>query len=97
MKIANDPKRILPVLAGKVRELAEPVVRELDAVRPPQAPNARPEVPARRAGGNPQAAETTPRAATLTGWSNKELMAAVKSILKSGRAVARGRFLNIRI
>ncbi|TQV79616.1 hypothetical protein [Denitrobaculum tricleocarpae] len=97
MKIANDPKRVLPVIAGKIRGLAEPVVRELEGVRPARAPEARTEPKARSKPAQHSASEAASAKTTLTGWSTKDLMTAVRQAIKSGRAVARGRFLNIRI
>lgn len=95
MKIPSNPRRLGPTIAGKIRQLAEPVLRELEAVDPPSpaAPVTRPGSPASPA--EPKAARR--RQATLTGWSTEELMTAVRNILKSGRAVARGRFLNLRV
>lgn len=97
MKISNDPKRVLPSLAGKLREFAEPVVRELEGVRSARAPDSHAEPQARAASTQANDAATAERTTTLTGWSTKDLMAAVREAIKSGRAVARGRFLNIRI
>lgn len=97
MKISKDPKRGLPALAGKLREFAEPVVRELEGVRPARAPDSHGDPQARTASAQPKTSVRSEGATTLTGWSTKDLMAAVREIIKSGRAVARGRFLNIRI
>ncbi len=92
MKIPSNSKRLGPVLAGKIRRFAEPVLRELEAVPPP-----RPADPAKKAAAPAAPGPARRRQATLTGWSTEELMAAVRNVLKSGRAVARGRFLNLRI
>lgn len=95
MKVSNNTRRLGPTIAGKIRRIAEPALRELEGVSPPQAPDAvkRPAAPATRA--KPETARRPQ--ATLTGWSTEELMMAVRNILKSGRAVARGRFLNLRV
>ena len=97
MKIAKDPKRALPALAGRLRGLAEPVVRELEGIRPVRAPDARSDPQPQSRPESAKPADASPRKTTLTGWSTKDLMAAVREAIKSGRAVARGRFLNIRI
>ena len=97
MKIAKDSRRVLPALAGRIRGLTEPVIRELEGVRPARAPDARSDPQPQPRPDSVRPSDSAARRATLTGWSTTDLMAAVREAIKSGRAVARGRFLNIRI
>jgi len=95
MQPVKRSKGLMPVIAGKVRDLAEPLVRELEGLKPPEAPGRLPVAKGNSSTAKAGSSATSPK--TLTGWSTKDLMAAVRELLKSGRAVARGRFLNLRV
>lgn len=86
MQLSDISKRLPPVIARKAREFTQPIVRDL------QAPAAKPRDAATKSSAAPGK-----KPDTLTGWTTEDLMTAVRKLLVSGQAVARGRFLNLRI